>query len=66
MLYSRMIDEYGIELNIEIFHSTDKTVLVKSLVNGCRQTPQVGSLIIVLNYTGNCASNRGLLESMDL
>ncbi|VDO39629.1 unnamed protein product [Onchocerca flexuosa] len=41
MLYSRMIDEYEIDLNIEIFHSAEKIVLLKSLLNSSRQTSQV-------------------------
>ncbi|OZC11328.1 hypothetical protein X798_01744 [Onchocerca flexuosa] len=41
MLYSRMIDEYEIDLNIEIFHSAEKIVLLKSLLNSSRQTPQL-------------------------
>lgn len=50
MLYSRMIDEYKIDLNIETFHSTEKTALLKSLVNSNRQTPQVSSVAILCNH----------------
>lgn len=46
-LYSRMIDEYEIDLNIETFNSAEKAVLLKSLVNSNRQIPQVRSITIV-------------------
>lgn len=45
-----MIDEYKIDLNIETFHSTEKTALLKSLVNSNRQTPQVSSVAILCNH----------------
>uniref|UniRef100_A0A915Q0R4 RZZ complex subunit KNTC1/ROD C-terminal domain-containing protein n=1 Tax=Setaria digitata TaxID=48799 RepID=A0A915Q0R4_9BILA len=41
MLYSRMIDVYEIDLEIEIFHSAEKSILLKSLLNNSRQTSQL-------------------------
>uniref|UniRef100_A0A1I8F0I0 Rod_C domain-containing protein n=2 Tax=Wuchereria bancrofti TaxID=6293 RepID=A0A1I8F0I0_WUCBA len=51
-LYSRMIDEYEIDLNIERFHSAEKTVLLKSLVNNTLQTPQLTLFVasVVIDY----------------
>ncbi|VDN18452.1 unnamed protein product [Gongylonema pulchrum] len=42
LLYARMIDAYKIELRMETFHKTNKTVLLRSLQNNSRQTPQLG------------------------
>uniref|UniRef100_A0A0R3RFQ3 Rod_C domain-containing protein n=1 Tax=Elaeophora elaphi TaxID=1147741 RepID=A0A0R3RFQ3_9BILA len=52
MLYSRMIDQYEIDLNIETFHSAEKSVLLKSLVNNSRQTPQLTLFLtsVVIDY----------------
>ncbi|VDK67389.1 unnamed protein product [Litomosoides sigmodontis] len=52
MLYSRMIDEYKIDLNIETFHSTEKTVFLKSLANNNRQIPQLTLFMacVVIDY----------------
>ncbi|KAL3994670.1 Rough deal protein C-terminal region family protein [Acanthocheilonema viteae] len=52
MLYSRMVDEYEIDLNIETFHSAEKAVLLKSLVNNNRQIPQLTLFLasIVIDY----------------
>uniref|UniRef100_A0A1I7VWZ1 Rod_C domain-containing protein n=1 Tax=Loa loa TaxID=7209 RepID=A0A1I7VWZ1_LOALO len=52
MLYSRMIDEYEIDLNIETFHSAEKNVLLKSLINSSRQTPQLTLFVasVVIDY----------------
>ncbi|CAG9536857.1 unnamed protein product [Cercopithifilaria johnstoni] len=52
MLYSRMIDEYEIDLNIETFHSAEKAVLLKSLINSTRQIPQLTLFLasVVIDY----------------
>ncbi|VDK29301.1 unnamed protein product [Gongylonema pulchrum] len=45
LLYARMIDAYKIELRMETFHKTNKTVLLRSLQNNSRQTPQVSQTV---------------------
>ncbi|VIO94200.1 Uncharacterized protein BM_BM10082 [Brugia malayi] len=52
MLYSRMIDECEIDLNTETFHSAEKTVLLKSLINNTLQTPQLTLFVasVVIDY----------------